>query len=132
VVNADQAGALRAIAGKVSNRSVDLTPAIDSTVAIKAALAVIARKYKVLTTELHASHPQQWIYDPLLVGLPNRGAGLVWRTTVTAPRNARIDEVVLVDAKRGSITLAYSQVHGVRNRTTYDTNFTGFLPGTLQ
>ena len=132
VVNTDDEGALRAIAGHVSESSIDTAWAIDNQAARDTAIAATARKYRLEPGDLRAERPRLMIYDASLVGIEGRPTRLVWQTTVTSPKKAQVKEMVLVDAKRGSIALAYTLIHQARNRTTYDTNSTNILPGTLQ
>ena len=59
---------------------------------------------------------------------------LVWRMDVTPRALLPIRELVLVDARRGSVALHFNQVETARNRQTYTANnstSTAALPGTL-
>lgn len=129
-VNTDKAGALRAIAGKVSTRTIDTNPSINTLVAARTATAIVARKYGVDQAGLVASRPVLNVYDPVLVG-SGRPQRLVWKVVVTSAGRG-INELVLVDAKSGTIALAFTQIHHARNRITYDTNSTNVLPGTFE
>ncbi len=110
----------------------DTTPTISAETARQIALDKVSRDYDLSVGELHASMPELWIYNPILLGGPGpRFNTLVWRTKVTPLELSPIDELVLVDAQLGAIALHFNQIDTARNRQTYDANNATTLPGTL-
>jgi len=111
----------------------DTTPAIEAETARQIALAAVAKDYGLSASELRASEPELWIYNPILLAAPSpRFSALVWRTEVTPLKLAPINELVLVDAQLGAIALHFNQIDTARDRRTYDANNTTTLPGTLR
>ncbi len=112
--------------------ALDTAPAINAETARQIALEQVAKNYELSTSELSASEPELWVYNPILLGGPGpRLNALVWRTDVTPLELAPIDELVLVDAQLGAIALHFNQIDTARNRETYDANNGTTLPGTL-
>ncbi len=120
-VQVDAAGNVISANGEASpDVSVDVTPAVTSAAAVRAALAAVEKDPRAKDQELSASTPSLWVYDPALLGgrvLPF--TRLVWQTEV---RNSLgdLDEFVLIDAQRGSVALRFDQVAHAKNRITCD------------
>ena len=67
------------------------------------------------------TRPELWIYDSRLLGGPGLDLPtLVWRMEVTAGEREPIRELVLVDARRGNVTLDFNQIAEARNRRICD------------
>jgi bacillolysin len=111
--------------------ALDVSPQIDSATATQTAISATAKWHEVDAASLKASEAALWIYDPVLVGPYDGATRLVWRIEVTAEALLPIDELILVDAQRGSIALHFNQVHTAKDRRTHDGNDGATLPGTL-
>ncbi|MCP4541012.1 MAG: DNRLRE domain-containing protein [Chloroflexi bacterium] len=112
--------------------ALDVTPTISAESARQIALDKVAKDYDLSVGELHASTPELWIYNPILLGGPGpRFDTQVWRIEVSPLELAPIEELVLVDARLGAISLNFNQIDTARNRQTYDANNDTILPGTL-
>ena len=111
--------------------ALDVTPQIDSATATQTAIRAAAKWHEVDAASLKATEPALWIYNPVLVGPDDGETRLVWRIEVTAEALLPIDELILIDAQRGSIVLHFNQVHTVKDRRTHNGNDGATLPGTL-
>jgi bacillolysin len=133
-VNLDGSNNLLVANGEVlPDLSLDVDPGVDAQKAQETALEKIAKDRKSNAGDLQATEPELWIYDPSLLGGPGpRVPSLVWRMDVT-PREgvAYFRELVLVDARRGSVALNFNQTHSALDRETYTANNGSTLPGTL-
>ena len=133
-VNLDGSNNLLVANGEVlTDLSLDVDPSVDAQKAQGTALEKIAKDRKLNAGDLQATEPELWIYDPSLLGGPGpRVPSLVWRMDVTPKEGvAYFGELVLVDAKRGSVPLNFDQTHSVLDRETYTANNGSTLPGTL-
>ncbi len=123
---------IRAVTGEVlPNVSLDTTPRISSAQAQTVARQAIARKYKMDANTLAADEPALWIFNPILVRPGGGMTTLVWRMNVAPQGVSDVRELVLVDAQRGFVTLAFNQIDNARNRRTYTAGGGFSLPGTL-
>ncbi len=104
---------------------------ISAAQAQENALQAVAKKYELALSDLTASEPELWIYNPRLIGPDEGDTRLVWRMEVEPVALMPIREFVLVDAQRGSVVLSFNQVDTAKNRQTYTANNTTTLPGTL-
>jgi bacillolysin len=133
-VNLDGSNDLLVANGEVlPDLSLDVDPSVDAQKAQGTALEKIAKDRKLNAGDLQATEPELWIYDPTLLGGPGpRVPRLVWRMDVT-PKEGVVyfRELVLVDAKRGSVALNFDQTHSALDRETYTANNGSTLPGTL-
>jgi Zn-dependent metalloprotease len=113
--------------------SVDVTPKISAADAIEKAIAVVAKTHSIDASELSASSPELWIYNPIMLKPARNFNSLVWRMDVTPNRLLPIRELVLVDAHTGIVALHFNQIDTVLNRAIYDcaNNPACVLPGTL-
>ena len=113
--------------------AVDVTPKISAADAIAKAIAVVAKTHSIDASELSASSPELWIYNPIMLKPARNFNSLVWRMDVTPNRLLPIRELVLVDAHTGIVALHFNQIDTVLNRAIYDcaNNPACVLPGTL-
>ena len=96
-------------------------PHITADLAAQQALAAIAKAHQLRASDLQATTPQLWIYNPALLGGPGpRLSRLVWRMDVTAPSGQSIRELVLVDAQVGTIALHFNQIADAKQRYVCD------------
>jgi Zn-dependent metalloprotease len=120
-IHLDGQGRLLSMIGEVSpglSLSTDPTLSIES--AIELAQGVIAKQYGLSEGDLATSPPELWIYDERLLRPSSRPAALVWRMEVTGIQRLDIRELVLVDARIGTIVLHFNQAHTALDRTIYD------------
>ena len=133
-VNLDGSNDLLVANGEVlPDLSLDVDPSVSAGAAREIALEKIARDRELKAGDLQASEPKLWIYDPTLLGGPGvHEPRLVWRMDVT-PNEGIVDlkELVLVDARAGSVALNFDQIDTALDRETYTANNGSTLPGTL-
>jgi bacillolysin len=126
-VNLDGSKNLLSIGGEaLSSPDVSVAPRIESSVARDTALEAVAKARSVSASTLQASEPSLWIYDSRIMGGPGLGRPtLVWRMDVTGKGGPEpIDELVLVDALLGVVTLHFDQREHALNRQVCDANNT--------
>jgi Zn-dependent metalloprotease len=103
--------------------SLSVTPAVSAATARQTALHVIAKHTQRPPATLAATTPQLWIYTPALLGGPGLPRPtLVWRTAVTAGALDALQELVLVDAQRGTVALHFNQLAYAKERSVCDRN----------
>jgi Zn-dependent metalloprotease len=123
---------LLSINGEISPRLVLPTkPSITAQQAGETALSAVAKWHRTATDRLAVSLPELAVYDPQLLGPGTAPASLVWRIEVSSTELSPIRELVLVDARRGHVSLHFNQIDTVKNRATYTSGETAALPGTL-
>lgn len=112
IANYDGHGRLAAIVGEASSKlALSTTPQNTPARATTAALEYVAKVEGVNASDLTASTPTLWIYDPHLISPNTDAPTLVWRTEVTpATALAPIRYLVLVDATVDGVALAFNQV----------------------
>lgn len=123
VVDVDKDGNIRSVTSETTaSPSVPpADPAITAADARATALGVTARENDVDRGSLTATQPEQWIYDPRIIGVPGLPiARLVWRLEVTSALRPDIRQLVLVDAATGAVALSVNQVRQARNRQVCD------------
>ncbi len=120
-VQIDDAGAVVSASGETASGldDLDMTATVDPGAAVATALAVTARVDGAAPVDLTASTPEQWIYDPTLIGAPATGTRLVWRVEVRTAIGD-VDRLVLVDAHDGSVALQFSQRADALHREVCD------------
>jgi bacillolysin len=132
IVNTDAEARLLSISGEVSpDLSLSVDPDTESDTARANALRAVAKSYDLDPGELNASDPELWVFDERLLVPSARPAELVWRMEVTGKDRLDIDELVLVNARTGGISLHFNQIDSAKNRETYTANNGTTLPGTL-
>lgn len=132
IVHLDAAGNIVTVAGEtLPSPQLDTVATLDPGEAAQTAIDLVARTYGINPAQLSTTTPELWIYDPAMIG-PERGpARLVWRMDVTPAALEPIRELVLVDARRGSVALHFNAIETARNRNTYTASNTTTLPGAL-
>jgi bacillolysin len=97
-------------------------PRITADLAAQKALAAMAKLYRLPASDLQATAPQLWVYNPALLGGPGLAVSrLVWRIEVTAPASGQsIRELVLVDAQIGTISMHFNQIAHAKHRYVCD------------
>lgn len=126
VVNLDERGNVLSANGEATpSPSLSVRPQVSGADAVSTALGAIAKQHSIPASDLSASRPELWIYDSRLLGGPGLGQPiLVWRTEVTAGELEPIRELVLVDARRGTVALNFNQIANAKNRRICDANST--------
>jgi Zn-dependent metalloprotease len=111
VVNTDSYGRLLSINGEISPAiSLSIDPDITANSARETALSAIAKGYGVDAAGLSATEPALWIFDERLLRPSARPVELVWRMDVRAVVGAPIDELVLINAHTGGVSLHFNQI----------------------
>lgn len=122
VLNLDRSGNLLSAGGETSPApDLSVVPSLARAAARRIAVGRAARAHGVSPTRLHAGEPRLWIYDPRLIGGPgDRRATLVWRVAVEGTKPEPVDELVLVDARRGVVALHFDQLETAELRRVCD------------
>ncbi|MBI4334072.1 MAG: M4 family metallopeptidase [Chloroflexi bacterium] len=122
IVQSDEARNVVSVDGEVLPDIVlDVAPAIAAEAARQQALEMVASTYLLPLAALRSTTPELWIYNPVILGGSGpRFSQLVWRVEVQPIDPLPIDEMVLVDARIGAITLHFDQIGNARNRRIYD------------
>ncbi|MFN8076070.1 MAG: Calx-beta domain-containing protein [Kineosporiaceae bacterium] len=120
VVTVDASGDTTSANGEVATslQQVPTTPSRTAAQAARRAVRETAGAHGVAASALTAGTPALWIYDPALLGAPGpQAARLVWRVEVTGTDLRRL---VLVDARTGTVALAFDQNPHARTRYVCD------------
>jgi Zn-dependent metalloprotease len=112
IVNTDENGDLYSMNGEVSS---DISLITETTIhpdkARQIALQSVAKWYKKTPDDFVVTDPILWIFDESLLRPSQRPAELVWRMEVKpADPFVPIRELVLVNARRGNISLHFNQI----------------------
>jgi Zn-dependent metalloprotease len=121
VVNYDRLGRLAAISGEVSpDLSLATAPNVAEVVAVDRALAYVERATGIGADRLVATEPELWIHDERLLGPSLRPTELVWRVEVRSLESQPVGFMVLINAQRGGVSVAFNQIDTAwsGNRTT--------------
>jgi len=134
IVQLDAEGNVVSAGGEtIPDPGTSLTPAISAEQAQARALEMVARAYDLTPDALSATQPELWLYNPVLLGAPGpQFTSLVWRMDVEPRPLLPIRELVLVDARTGTIALHFNQIDAARDRRTYDAQSGSNLPGVLR
>jgi Zn-dependent metalloprotease len=121
-VTLDSADNLVSINGETSAPSPSTAaPSVPARAAARMATAAIAKSSARSTTSLRATAPALWIYDPQLIGAPGpSGARPVWRLQVEATSAEPQRWTVLVDARSGTVALAFEDLEYAKDRRVCD------------
>jgi Zn-dependent metalloprotease len=109
-MNAD--GYLLSMNGEISpDLSLPVKPRLSADQARDIALPAMAKVYLLSPDDLTATPPELWIFDERLLKESRRPAELVWRMEVsTLDGAAPVNELVLVNAEKGGISLHFNQM----------------------
>jgi len=112
IVNATDQAELLSLSGEISpDLALDTNPVLSPKQAQLIALQSMAKGHQVSMDVFQATEPELWIYDSRLLEPNGTKAVLVWRLEVKSKDNSLpINELVLVDAKRGAIVLNFNQI----------------------
>jgi Zn-dependent metalloprotease len=120
VVSLDADGNALSVGGEaLPDSDISLTPTVTQAAAQETALEQVAGEAQVSLLTLSARAPALWIYDSRILGGPGTDTPtLVWRVEVTGSWD--VDQVVLVDAQRGTVAIHYDQLKTAKNRQVCD------------
>ena len=129
VVNLDEANNVLSVLGEASPvGAVPTTPSVAASAAASRALAAVAKSEKAAPRSFVASEPALRFYDPRLLGAPGpfQSARLSWVVEVTGQQQGvtTVDQTVVVDATRGFVALAFSNIADAKNRIVCDSDET--------
>ncbi|MBZ0288159.1 MAG: M4 family metallopeptidase, partial [Anaerolineae bacterium] len=112
IANYDRVGRLAAIVGEASPQlKVSTTPRLPANQATRMALGYVAKAEELNTSDLTASTPALWIYDPRLLTPEAFEPTLAWRIEVRAAAALKpIRYLILVDALNGGVLLGFNQI----------------------
>ena len=133
IVNQDSLGRLLSMSGEISpDLSLSVDPGVTAQDAAALAIAVTAKAHQLDPAELVVSSPELWVYDERLLLPSSRPAELVWRMDVSGRQALDVNELVLVSARTGGISLHFNQIDAALYREIYDNNNNpaAGLPGT--
>ena len=124
VVNLDADGDVLSAGGETLPAGhVATSPRVGSGTARDTAVAAVSKWHEVSGARLDATMPERWIYDAQLLGGPGPDQPvLTWRVEVVGRGTEPVNELVLVDAKTGSIALHIDQIQDVKQRSVCDAN----------
>jgi Zn-dependent metalloprotease len=115
IVNTDAQGHLLSISGEVSPEpALSTAPAITADDARATALSAVAKWHSVSDDDLVATEPQLSVFDERLLRPGARPVELVWRLEVRSAGLDPINELVLVNAQTGGISLHFNQIDEAR------------------
>lgn len=111
IVHLDRQNRLTSISGEISpGLSLPTRPAVPAEEAAQTALAAIAKAHSLEPEDLYSTPPMLWVYDERLLRESTRPAELVWRMEISAVDPLPINELVLVDARTGGVSLHFNQI----------------------
>ena len=125
IVHVDQQRNILSANGELlPSLKLDVTPRIDAATAQTNALLALARFYSLRPAELSASTPQLSIFNQALLGGPGpQFNALTWRMEVRGVSASEvIRELVLVDARLGTIALHFNQIADAKTRHVCNNN----------
>ena len=112
IVNTDENGNFYSMNGEVSpDLSLPIQPTINAEQARQTTLQAVAKWYQRTSEDFLVSEPALWIYDESLLRSSSRPVELVWLMEVRSKdMGMPVRELVLVNARRGNISLHFNQV----------------------
>ena len=121
VVNLDRDRNLNSVSGELlPQSSLGVEPGIGRAEARDTAIVVVAKDDGAEPGQFRAVRPELRVYDSRLLGGPGLDAPrLVWETEVTA-KGRPMRELVLVDARLGSVALRFDQIAHGKDREVCD------------
>ena len=121
LVDLDQGGNIRSASSETLPGAVPkLNAPVNSSTAKQTGRTAVARSLGVPASSLAVTKPEQWIFDPRILGTQKGDSTLVWRMEVTGRADAAIKHLVLIDAHRGFVALDSDEINESRNRTVCD------------
>jgi len=121
VINLDRGKALQSMNDEISpDLGLSVAPTLTPDKATKIALLAVAKWYDMTVADLETTEPELNIYDARLIKPSVVRPSLVWHVEVTAIDLLPVNELVLIDAHSGIISLHFNQVHSAKFRQTYD------------
>ena len=112
----DGANDLLTVTGETSTDVHSSTYSVTPAAARAAALRATAADHGLRARELHATAPQQWMYDASLFdSTAAAGSHAVWRLEVTASNRLDVRELVLVDGATGRVVLHVDEIENAFN-----------------
>ncbi len=126
-VQLDASGNVISANGEASpDLAISVTPTVSPEQARRTARDLVAKLHRLEPGQVAVSQPRLWIYDSRLLSGPGSGVPtLVWRMDATSPQRMDLDELVLVDARRGLVTLHFNQAEPALYRAICNANNTG-------
>jgi len=104
-------GELIALSGEISpGLNIPTSPQVDAQSAQQQALLAVARAHEIDAANLSPTAAELWVYDERLLLPSTRPAELVWRLEVHAQNGALVNELVLVNALTGGVSLHFNQI----------------------
>jgi bacillolysin len=100
--------------------AVSTTPVVATATAKELAAARMAKSHGVSMDDVRVSEPALWIYNPMLLGQRIDHSSLVWRVNAQIAGRLEINQLMLIDAQRGWISLSFNQVADARQRVIFD------------
>ncbi|MGD8457423.1 MAG: M4 family metallopeptidase [Anaerolineales bacterium] len=111
ILNMTGQGQLISMNGEISpDLDLSVTPNITASAAKAIAIAKVGRTYNLSHSALKATIPKLWIFDEQLLLPSTRAPELVWRVEVKAKDGIPVNELVLINAERGGISLQFNQI----------------------
>ena len=109
-LNLTTEGGLLSLSGELSPElDLSVTPKLSAAEARQKVEDLFAFSYQIDNEQVEISTPQLWIFDERLLAPSDRPAELVWRCEASAP-HLPINELVLVNAETGAISLHFNQI----------------------
>ncbi|MEN8241035.1 MAG: choice-of-anchor Q domain-containing protein, partial [Chloroflexota bacterium] len=110
ILNITTEGGLLSISGELSPElDLSIAPKLSAADARQKVLDLISISYQLEAGEIEITTPELWIFDERLLAPSDRPAELVWRIEARAP-SLPINELVLVNANTGAISLHFNQI----------------------
>jgi bacillolysin len=100
----------------------DTQPSLSAEQALQEGMSLVTKHYRAEPTQIQASEPELWIYNPSLIGGPDlRYDRLVWRIELQGESSSQLfHELVLVNAHSGIVDLHFNQIAHLQKRRVCD------------
>ncbi|MGN0063780.1 MAG: M4 family metallopeptidase [Nocardioides sp.] len=122
VVSLDESGDVQSVAGEATPETdVETTAAVSKADASATAVAAVAKYNGVKKSGLRVTGASLEVFDPRLVGATDPfGVRPAWVVDVRGTLD--VGRKVVVDARTGTVALAFDLVHAAKNRIVCDAN----------